>query len=247
MHFYNKKHNFFGGQGIVGAQVPVGAGLAFAAKYNTPEGKPMPIAIACYGDGAANQGQIWESANMSALWDLPMVFVIENNHYGMGTATNRSSCNDDYFTMGNTIPGIRINGMNVLAVKQGFSMVREHCSSGKGPFYVEFDTYRYHGHSMSDPGTTYRTREEVGAVRQARDPIEYVKKLLIDENLATAEEVKQVEKQIRNEVQDALTAAKSGKPLSSDWLVKEIYSDNDGNDQPVPFIRMPDFAKSVRL
>jgi pyruvate dehydrogenase E1 component alpha subunit len=247
MHFYNKKHNFFGGQGIVGAQVPVGAGLAFAAKYNTPEGKPMPIAIACYGDGAANQGQIWESANMSALWDLPMVFVIENNHYGMGTATNRSSCNDDYFTMGNTIPGIRINGMNVLAVKQGFSMVREHCSSGKGPFYVEFDTYRYHGHSMSDPGTTYRTREEVGAVRQARDPIEYVKKLLIDENLATAEEVKQVEKQIRNEVQDALTTAKSGKPLSSDWLVKEIYSDNDGNDQPVPFVRMPDFAKSVRM
>ena len=126
-------------------------------------------------------------------------------------------------------------------------MVREHCSSGKGPFYVEFDTYRYHGHSMSDPGTTYRTREEVGAVRQARDPIEYVKKLLTDENLATTEEIKQVEKEIRNEVQNALTAAKAGKPLSSEWLVKEIYSDNDGNDQPLSYVRMPDYQKSVRM
>jgi pyruvate dehydrogenase E1 component alpha subunit len=152
MHFYNKSHNFFGGQGIVGAQVPVGAGLAFAAKYKTPAGQKMPIAIACYGDGAANQGQIWEAANMSALWGLPMVFVIENNHYGMGTATNRSSSNEKYFTMGNVIPGIRVNGMNVLAVKQCFEMVKAHCSSGKGPMYVECDTYRYHGHSMSDPG-----------------------------------------------------------------------------------------------
>ena len=149
MHFYSKKHNFFGGQGIVGAQVPVGAGLAFAAKYKTPEGQKTPIAIACYGDGAANQGQIWEAANMAKLWSLPMVFVIENNHYGMGTATNRSSCNDLYYTMGGrTIPGIRINGMNVLAVKQGMSLVREFCSSGNGPLFVEFDTYRYHGHSV---------------------------------------------------------------------------------------------------
>ena len=159
MHFYSKKHNFYGGQGIVGAQVPVGAGLAFAAKYKTPAGQNSPIAIACYGDGAANQGQIWESANMAKLWNLPLVLVTENNHYGMGTSTGRSSCNDLYYTMGGrTIPGIRINGMNALAVKQGMTAVREHCSTGKGPLYVEFDTYRYHGHSMSDPGTTYRTR-----------------------------------------------------------------------------------------
>ena len=237
MHFYSKKNNFFGGQGIVGAQVPVGAGLAFAAKYNTPPGEKMPIAIACYGDGAANQGQIWEAANMSSLWGLPMVFVIENNHYGMGTATNRSSSNDNYYTMGNHIPGIRINGMNVLAVKQGFSMVREHCSSGKGPMYVEFDTYRYHGHSMSDPGTTYRTRDEVGAVRQASDPIEYVKKLLVDENLSTAEELKQIEKEIRNDVQDSLIKAKAGKPLSAEWLSKEIFCSLDGKDEPVPYVR----------
>jgi len=248
MHFYSKKHNFFGGQGIVGAQVPVGAGLAFAAKYKTKPGEKMPIAVACYGDGAANQGQIWEAANMSKLWGLPMVFVIENNHYGMGTSTNRSSCNDHYYTMGGrTIPGIRINGMNVLAVKQGFAMVREHCSSGKGPFYVEFDTYRYHGHSMSDPGTTYRTREEVGGVRQARDPIEYVKKLLIDMNLSTADEIKAIEKDIRNSVQDSLNAAKAGKFLPVEALHQEIFATPDGKTEPQSYVRMPDYKKSIRI
>jgi len=246
MHFYSKEHNFYGGQGIVGAQVPVGAGLAFAAKYNTPEGQDSPIAVACYGDGAANQGQIWEAANMSKLWDLPMVFVAENNHYGMGTSTSRHSCNDHYYTMGGrTIPGMRINGMNVLAVKQGFAKVREFCSTGNGPMFVEFDTYRYHGHSMSDPGTTYRTREEVGGVRTARDPIEYVKKLLIDMELSTAEELKAVEKEIRSEVQDALTRAKAGKPLSADWLTKEVYSTTDFQDEPQEFVRMPDYPMSV--
>lgn len=247
MHFYGKKHNFFGGQGIVGAQVPVGAGLAFAAKYNTPPGQKMPIALAFYGDGAANQGQIWEAANMSKLWNLPMVFAIENNHYGMGTSTNRSSCNDHYYTMGGrTIPGIRMNGMNVLAVKQGMSMVREHCSSGKGPMFVEFDTYRYHGHSMSDPGTTYRTREEVGGVRQARDPIDYVKKLLIDFNMCTTEEIKQMEKDLRNSVQDSLTAAKAGKFPPPEWLYEDIYATADNKSAPVEFIRMPDYHKSIR-
>lgn len=246
MHFYSKKHNFFGGQGIVGAQVPVGAGLAFAAKYKAVPGENMPIAIACFGDGAANQGQIWEAANMSKLWNLPMVFVTENNHYGMGTSTNRSSCNEQYYTMGGrTIPGIRINGMNVLAVRQGMTMVRQHCSSGKGPFYVEFDTYRYHGHSMSDPGTTYRTREEVGGVRQARDPIEYVKKLLTDYNLCSIDEIKQIEKDIRNSVQESLLLAKSGTFLTSEGLYKQIYSKPDLMDEPIPYIRMPDEKNSI--
>lgn len=246
MHFYSKKHNFYGGQGIVGAQVPVGAGLAFAAKYETPEGEKMPIAIACYGDGAANQGQIWESANMAKLWGLPLVLVIENNHYGMGTSTARSSCNDLYYTMGGrTIPGLRMNGMNVLAVKEGMSKVREYCSSGNGPMYVEMDTYRYHGHSMSDPGTTYRTREEVGGIRQARDPIEYVKRILIENNMSTAEELKAIEKDIRNQVQEALTRAKAGAFPPDEWLLNDIYSTPDHKDEPIEFIRMPDYTKSI--
>lgn len=247
MHFYSKEHNFFGGQGIVGAQVPVGTGLAFAAKYNTPEGENMPIAVAAYGDGAANQGQIWEAANIAKLQGLPMVFITENNHYGMGTSTNRHSCNENYYTMGGqTIPGMRINGMNVLAVKQGFAKVREYCSTGNGPIYVEFDTYRYHGHSMSDPGTTYRTREEVGGVRQARDPIDYVKKLLVDNDMAAPEELKAIEKGIRADVQDALIEAKAGHQPTADKLYYQIYSDNEHKDQPQKYIRMPDYAKSIR-
>ncbi len=246
MHFYSKKNNFFGGQGIVGAQVPVGTGLAFAAKYKTPEGQPSPIAISCYGDGAANQGQIWEAANMAKLWNLPAVFVIENNHYGMGTSTNRSSCNDHYYTMGGrTIPGLHIDGMNVLAVRQGMQYVREHCSTGKGPMYVEFDTYRYHGHSMSDPGTTYRTRDEVGGVRQARDPIEHVKKLLLDNNLSTPEELKNIEKDVRTMVQEELVKAKAGHFPPDSWMYHEIYSDDHGKDATPDFIRMPDYTKSI--
>lgn len=247
MHFYNKPGNFFGGQGIVGAQVPVGTGLAFAAKYKTPAGEKMPIACALYGDGAANQGQIWESANMASLWDLPMVFIIENNHYGMGTSTQRSSSNDNYYTMGNHIPGIRINGMNVLAVKKGMTMVREHCSSGKGPMYVEFDTYRYHGHSMSDPGTTYRTRDEVGGVRQTRDPVEYVKKLLIENSFATADELKTLEKEMRASVEESLMNAKKGAFPPAGWLIEDIYATPDYKSEPIEYIRMPDYQKSYGL
>ena len=247
MHFYSKKHNFFGGQGIVGAQVPVGTGLAFAAKYNTPAGEKMPIAVACYGDGAANQGQIWESANIAKLQDLPMVFVTENNHYGMGTSTSRHSCNDHYYTMGGrVIPGIRINGMNALAVKQGFAAVREWCSSGSGPMFVEFDTYRYHGHSMSDPGTTYRTRDEVGGVRSTRDPIDYIKNLLLDNKMCSTDDIKGYEKAIRSEVGDALARAKAGSFPPPNALYDEIYANTDGTDQKQPYIRMPDYQKSIR-
>ena len=245
MHLYNKSHNFFGGAGIVGAQVPVGAGLAFAAKYKTPAGQPTPIALAMYGDGAANQGQVWEAANMCALWKLPCAFVIENNHYGMGTATNRSSCNEKYYTMGNVIPGIKVNGMNVLAVRQAFSFIREYMSSGKGPMFVELDTYRYHGHSMSDPGTTYRTRDEVGNVRTARDPIEYVKKLMIELEMATADELKTVEKEIRNYCQEALDRAKAAPLPPAHELFEDIYADENGKNAPQEYIRMPDYTRSI--
>ena len=247
MHFYNKAANFYGGQGIVGAQVPVGLGLAFANHYNATPGKPMQVAIACYGDGAANQGQIWESANMASLWNLPMIFCIENNHYGMGTSQDRHSSHSDYYKMGNHIPGVRIDGMNVLAVKEGMRFVKEWVGAGNGPMYVEMMTYRYHGHSMSDPGTTYRNREEIALTRSTRDPIELVKRTLIDAGFADAEQIKDIEKVIRKNVASECKVAKaSPKTVVEPHLYDYVFSSDGGkqkNEFP-PHIRMPDFAKS---
>jgi pyruvate dehydrogenase E1 component alpha subunit len=246
MHFYSKENNFFGGQGIVGAQVPVGTGLAFANKYNAKPGEDMNVAIACYGDGAANQGQIWESANMASLWKLPMIFCIENNHYGMGTSIERHSSHSDYYQMGNHIPGIRIDGMNVLAVKEGMRFVKEFCGSGNGPMYVEMMTYRYHGHSMSDPGTTYRNREEIALTRSTRDPLEFVKKTLIDAGFAEADEIKAIEKSIRKEVQSEVKKAKEFPDVELNQLFDYVYAAeiNGGKQEYPEHIRMPDYAKS---
>ena len=246
MHFYNKEHNFFGGHGIVGAQVPVGTGLAFANKYNAAPGEKMQVAIACYGDGAANQGQIWESANMASLWKLPMIFCIENNHYGMGTSMERHSSHSDYYQMGNHIPGIRIDGMNALAVQEGMRFVKDHCGSGNGPMYVEMMTYRYHGHSMSDPGTTYREREEIAFTRSTRDPLEFVKKSIIDAGFMDAEEIKSIEKKIRKEVNAEVALAKEGAVPTDEDLTKYIYAKDTsiGNQEYPPFVRMPDYEKS---
>lgn len=246
MHFYSKENNFFGGQGIVGAQVPVGTGLAFANKYNAKPGQPMNVAIACYGDGAANQGQIWESANMASLWKLPMIFCIENNHYGMGTSIERHSSHQDYYQMGNHIPGIRIDGMNVLAVKEGMRFVKEFCGAGNGPMYVEMMTYRYHGHSMSDPGTTYRNREEIAMTRSTRDPLEFVKKTMIDAEFSTPEEIKAMEKEIRKFVQSETIKAKEFDYPKPEALFDYVHAKdmvNENQEHP-KHIRMPDYAKS---
>jgi len=246
MHFYSKEKNFYGGQGIVGAQVPVGTGLAFANKYNTKPGDVMPVAIACYGDGAANQGQIWESANMASLWNLPMIFCIENNHYGMGTSIDRHSSHSDYYQMGNHIPGIRIDGMNVLAVQEGMRFVKEYCGSGNGPMYVEMMTYRYHGHSMSDPGTTYRNREEIALTRSTRDPLQFLKKTIIDAGFAEDHEMKAMEKEIRKQVQNEVIKAKEYKIPALEDLFDYVYAaELDGYKQERPdHIRMPDYQKS---
>ena len=204
------------------------------------------MAIGCYGDGAANQGQIWEAANMAALWKLPMIFCIENNQYGMGTSISRSSSNNDYYTMGNMIPGIKMDGMNVLSVREGMKFVKDRVSSGSGPMYVEMSTYRYHGHSMSDPGTTYRNRDEIAAMRSTRDPIEHVKKYLIDYTDATEEDLKAIEKGVRAEVAAACLRAKAGSPPEGHAkLIENIYLNADGKNDPVPFIRMPDFTQSI--
>ena len=245
MHFYNKKHNFYGGQGIVGAQVPVGAGLAFACKYKTPIGEMMPVALAAYGDGAANQGQIWESANMASLWKLPLILCIENNKYGMGTSIERHSCNGKYYTMGNTIPGIKIDGNNVFAVREGMKVIKEYCASGNGPIYVEMDTYRYHGHSMSDPGIRYRTRDEVIETRKCRDPIEYIKNLLLDNNLIEPSEIKKIEKDVKKNVDDEAKKASLGTIPPLNELYSNIYSDGKGGYNNPNFIRMPHYDKSI--
>jgi pyruvate dehydrogenase E1 component alpha subunit len=247
MHFYNKKNNFFGGQGIVGAQVPVATGLAFANKYNAKPGETMNVAIGCYGDGAANQGQIWEAANMAALWKLPMIFCIENNQYGMGTSIDRHSSIQDYYKMGNAIPGVKIDGMNVLAVKEGMRFAKEHCGNGNGPMYIEMMTYRYHGHSMSDPGTTYRNREEIAFTRSTRDPLEFVKKCLVDAEFATQEELKEIEKRIRKQVAQEVLEAKECPRATPENLWEHVFAtglEPQGPMEMPPHIRMPNYEKS---
>lgn len=213
MHMYRKESHFYGGAAIVGAHVPVAAGLALYHKYTATDPKSMKNAsIVFYGDGAANQGQCWEAANMASLWKLPVIFLIENNQYGMGTSVARSSALTEYYKQGGeVIPGVQVNGMDVLAVKTAVATAKEHVLVGNGPVFIEAKTYRYHGHSMSDPGITYRSREEVAKTRAERDPIEMVKARLIDAGFATAEELKEKEREIREQVQDALTTAVAGE------------------------------------
>jgi pyruvate dehydrogenase E1 component alpha subunit len=194
---------FYGGNGIVGAQVPVGAGIAFAQKYRGEKN----ATFALYGDGAANQGQVFEAYNMAKLWDVPCVFACENNKYGMGTAASRASALTEYYKRGQYIPGIKVNGMDVLAVKQASAYAREWTTSGNGPIVLEFVTYRYGGHSMSDPGTTYRTRDEIQNMRSTQDPIQGLKKHILEWGVLTEQELKEVDKEskemVNKEVMDA--------------------------------------------
>jgi pyruvate dehydrogenase E1 component alpha subunit len=236
MHMYLEKSRFYGGNGIVGAQVPLGAGCAFAHKYRKDGG----VSVTMFGDGAANQGQVYEAANMAAIWKLPCIFVIENNEYGMGTSTKRASASTQFYTRGDYVPGIWIDGMDVLAVKQGFKFATEWCRSGNGPIFVEVQTYRYHGHSMSDPGVSYRTRDEVDKVRAQRDPIERTRQLILEKNWATEAELKKIEKEIRVRVDQARDFAEKADVLPTHELFTEIYL----NENP-PYVRLPDFRNSV--
>ncbi|APA05245.1 hypothetical protein SS1G_09626 [Sclerotinia sclerotiorum 1980 UF-70] len=194
MHMFTK--GFYGGNGIVGAQVPVGAGLAFAHKYNGNKN----VSVALYGDGASNQGQVFEAFNMAKLWNLPVLFGCENNKYGMGTAANRSSALTDYYKRGQYIPGLKVNGMDALAVKAAVKHAKEYANAGNGPLVLEYVTYRYGGHSMSDPGTTYRTREEIQRMRSTQDPIAGLKQKLIEWNVTTEDELKTIDKEARAKV-----------------------------------------------
>ena len=221
MHMFSKEKHFYGGHGIVAAQVPIGAGLAFADKYNGTD----RVTFAYFGDGAANQGQVYETFNMAALWKLPVIFVIENNQYAMGTAQSRSTSSPDIFTRGEAfgILGQVVDGMNVLEVKAAGERAVKHCRAGNGPFILEVKTYRYRGHSMSDPAK-YRTREEVQKMREERDPIEYVRSLLLTGKHATEDDLKAIDKDIKKVVNASTDFAKESPEPDLSELWTDIYA-----------------------
>ena len=217
MHMFSTEHKFYGGHGIVGAQVSLGTGLAFKHKYSNDGG----ICMAYFGDGAANQGQVYESFNMAELWKLPIIFVIENNQYAMGTSVNRASAEDQLYRRGESfrIPGIQVDGMDVLACRGAAEEAIAWVRAGKGPVILEMKTYRYRGHSMSDPAK-YRTRDEVQAVRDKSDPIDHIKKLL-DEQGVTEADLKSIEQEIRKTVNEAADFAEQ----TPEPDVAELYTD----------------------
>lgn len=206
MHMFSTEKKFFGGHGIVGAQVPIGAGLGLANKY-LDNGQ---ISVVFFGDGAANQGQVYEAFNMAKLWDLPTLFVIENNQYAMGTSIQRASAQTELYKRGRSfgIEGVQVDGMDVLAVRDATQKAAKHARSGKGPMILEMMTYRYRGHSMSDPAK-YRTREEVKEVREDHDPIDMVKNRLLKEKWADLDSLKAIDKEIKAIVNEAAEFAKS--------------------------------------
>ena len=222
MHMFSTEHKFYGGHGIVGAQVALGGGLALAHQYNADGG----LCLAYFGDGAANQGQVYETFNMAALWNLPIVFVIENNGYAMGTAVKRSSAETEFYRRGTAfrIPGMKVDGMDVLQVRRAAEIAFAHVRAGKGPVLMECSTYRYRGHSMSDPAK-YRSREEVQEMRDNRDPIEGLKKVLLEQGQGE-DDLKAIDKRIRAIVAEAADFAESSPEpdpaeLYTDVLVEE--------------------------
>jgi len=217
MHMFSTEHAFYGGHGIVGAQVSLGGGLALAHQYRGDGG----LCLAYFGDGASNQGQVYETFNMASLWKLPIVFAVENNQYAMGTSVQRSSAETEFYRRGTAfrIPGMKVNGMDVLEVRQAAETAFAHVRAGNGPVLMELNTYRYRGHSMSDPAK-YRTREEVQNVREHSDPIEGAKADLL--KLGVAEEkLKDIDKQIKARVVEAADFAES----SPEPDPKELYTD----------------------
>ena len=218
MHMFSREKKFFGGHGIVGAQIPLGTGLAFAHKYKGDNG----VCHAYMGDGAVNQGQVFESFNMAALWDLPVVYVIENNKYGMGTSIERASSNVELSERGNAhdIPGQSVNGMDVLDVVEKGGAALEHARSGKGPMILEMKTYRYRGHSMSDPAK-YRSKEEVQKMRKESDPIDNLRHTILEGGFATEDQLKDIDKEIKSIV----TAAAEYAQQSPEPDESELYTD----------------------
>lgn len=220
MHMFSKEKNFFGGHGIVGAQVPIGAGLAFSDKYKGTKS----VTFTYFGDGAANQGQVYETYNMAMLWKLPVIFIIENNQYAMGTSVDRSTKSHSLWERGLAygIKGEEVDGMDVLKVKDAGDRATAHCRKGNGPYILEIKTYRYRGHSMSDPAR-YRTREEVQKVRSERDPIENLRDILLTEKHLSEQEIKKIDVEIKDIINDAAEFAKASPEPSVNELFTDIY------------------------
>jgi pyruvate dehydrogenase E1 component subunit alpha len=218
MHMFSREKAFYGGHGIVGAQVPIGTGLAFAHRYS----ENARVSLTYLGDGAVNQGQVYESFNMAALWKLPVVYIIENNRYGMGTSVERASARPELHQRGQAygIPGSQVDGMNVLAVKAAGEKAVAHARSGKGPIILEMMTYRYRGHSMSDPAK-YRSKEEVARMRQEHDPIEHLRKKMLDDGIVDENRLKTIDREVKDIVSEAAAfAQESPEPDPS-----ELYTD----------------------
>lgn len=222
MHMFSREKNFFGGHGIVGAQIPIGAGMAFSHKYKKDGG----VCMAYMGDGGANQGQVYEAFNMAALWKLPVVFVIEDNQYSMGTSTKRHTSSAEFFKRGEPwgIEGRLVDGMDLLAVHQAGQWAADHARSGKGPVLLHINTYRYRGHSMSDPAK-YRSKEEVENVREHNDPIERLKDYLLTHKILTEESLKDIEKQVKQIVNESAEFAQTSPEPEEHELYTDVLID----------------------
>jgi pyruvate dehydrogenase E1 component alpha subunit len=220
MHMFSVEKGFYGGHGIVGAQVPLGTGLAFANKYRGNKN----VSVTYFGDGAANQGQVYESFNMAELWKLPVIYVIENNRYAMGTAITRSSAEVNLSRRGLSfnIPGEQVDGMDVRAVKEAGAKAAAWCRTGKGPFILEMLTYRYRGHSMSDPAK-YRTREEVEEVRTHHDPIDMVRHRILERKIATEDALKKIDAGVRDLINNAAEFATHDPEPAAAELYTNVY------------------------
>jgi pyruvate dehydrogenase E1 component alpha subunit len=220
MHMFSTAEDFYGGHGIVGAQVALGTGLALANRYRDNK----KVAFTYFGDGAANQGQVYESFNMAELWSLPVVYIIENNQYAMGTSIERSSSETHLYKRGSSfrIPGEEVDGMDVLAVRAAAQKAAEHARSGEGPYILEMKTYRYRGHSMSDPAK-YRTRDEVDEVRKTRDPIDHVQELLTKNGWADEAALKTIDAEVKAIVADAAEFARTSPEPEPSELYTDVY------------------------
>eukprot|EP00758_Cryptobia_borreli_P008343 Tbor_TRINITY_DN5381_c3_g4::TRINITY_DN5381_c3_g4_i1::g.4646::m.4646/K00161/PDHA, pdhA; pyruvate dehydrogenase E1 component alpha subunit len=227
MHMYKTSANYYGGNGIVGAQVPIGAGLAWKYAYTNGTEKPQHVACTFYGDGAANQGQIFEAMNMAALLKLPCIFVCENNQFGMGTSKKRGSYDSEFYRRGAYIPGIKVDGMDLLAIQEGTRWAKEYCLAGNGPIVMEMDSYRYVGHSMSDPDSVYRSRSDVQTVRNERDCVQKLRAMMIKLGMLTEEDFKAMERKIKKEIDSELQIAEAMPNTNMAELVTDIYAGED--------------------